>query len=105
METDRTLAEARFQVEGTPRNNLILCDLGGHPPRRTDEDDLSLGASASPTANATEKKWFDRSNNYEPTTTEYSYASALIKHDTGKNQIQLYVCVEMYRFARYYFPV
>ncbi|KAG7164653.1 Ubiquitin carboxyl-terminal hydrolase 47-like [Homarus americanus] len=82
MEAERTLADARFQVEGTPRNNLILCDLGGHPPRRTDEDDLSLGASASPTANSTDRKWFDRSNNYD-NSTEYSYPSALIKHETG----------------------
>ncbi|XP_071518202.1 ubiquitin carboxyl-terminal hydrolase 47 isoform X4 [Panulirus ornatus] len=82
LEAERTLAHARFQVEDTPRNNLILCDLGGHPPRRTDEDDLSLGASASPTANATERKWFDRSNNYD-STPDYSYPSTLIKHDTG----------------------
>lgn len=82
MEAERTLADARFQVEGTPRNNLILCDLGGHPPRRTDEDDLSLGASASPTASASEKKWFDRSSTYS-NTPEYSYSAALIKHETG----------------------
>ncbi|XP_066962860.1 ubiquitin carboxyl-terminal hydrolase 47 isoform X1 [Macrobrachium rosenbergii] len=83
MEPERTLADAKFQTEGTPRNNCILCDLNGHLPRRTDEDDLSLGASASPTANATERKWFERSTNYENTSTEYSYSSALIKHDTG----------------------
>lgn len=83
MEAERTLADARFQVEGTPRNNLILCDLNGHLPHRTDEDDLSLGASASPTANATERKWFDRSSSHYDNTPEYSYASALIKHDTG----------------------
>ncbi|KAK7069616.1 Ubiquitin carboxyl-terminal hydrolase 47, partial [Halocaridina rubra] len=83
MEAERTLADARFQVEGTPRNNLILCDLNGHLPHKTDEDDLSLGASASPTANATERKWFDRSSSHYDNTPEYSYSSALIKHDTG----------------------
>ncbi|CAL4084063.1 unnamed protein product [Meganyctiphanes norvegica] len=89
LESERTLEHAGFQVENTPRNNLILCDLGGQPPRRTDDDDLSLGASASPTANSTEKKWFDRgSNNQESssttnTTQDYSYASAVIKHETG----------------------
>ena len=100
MEAERTLADARFQVEGTPRNNCILCDLSGHLPRRTDEDDLSLGASASPTANATERKWFDRSTNYD-STTEYSYSSALIKHDTGKEKKIKKSCIS----KDFFFPI
>ncbi|XP_076039758.1 ubiquitin carboxyl-terminal hydrolase 47-like isoform X2 [Oratosquilla oratoria] len=82
VEPEKSLGEAGFRVEGAQRNNLVLSDQGGVPPRRTDEDDLSLGASASPTANSAEKKWFERSNNYE-NPPEYSYSSALIKQETG----------------------
>lgn len=94
MEAERTLAHARFQVEGTTRNNLILCDLGGRPPRRVDDDDLTLGASASPTttitipaSTSTERTGFERSfisYDTSATTSDYSsYSSPLIKHDTG----------------------
>lgn len=95
MEVERTLAHARFQVEGTARNNLILCDLGGRPPRRVDDDDLTLGASASPTTTitipaitSTERTGFERpfiSYDTSATTSDYSsYSSPLIKHDTGQ---------------------
>ena len=101
MEAERTLAHARFQVEGTSRNNLILCDLGGRPPRRSDDDDLTLGASASPTttiaipatAAATEKTGFERSfiaYDTAATTSDYSpYSSPIIKHDTGQYWVRL----------------
>lgn len=96
MEAERTLAHARFQVEGAARNNLILCDLGGRPPRRVDDDDLTLGASASPTTTitipaitSTDRTGFERSfisYDASATTSDYSsYSSPLIKHDTGQH--------------------
>lgn len=97
MEAERTLAHARFQVEGAARNSLILCDLGGRPPRRVDDDDLTLGASASPTttiaipaSTSAEKTGLERSFiSYDTTTaTDYSsYSSPLIKHDTGEYSV------------------
>ncbi|KAK8388169.1 hypothetical protein O3P69_020208 [Scylla paramamosain] len=94
MEAERALAHARFRIEGSARNNLILCDLGGRPPRRADDDDLTLGASASPTTTiaipattTTEKTALERSfiaYDTSATTSDYSsYSSPLIKHDSG----------------------
>ncbi|MPC11301.1 Ubiquitin carboxyl-terminal hydrolase 64E [Portunus trituberculatus] len=92
MEAERALAHARFRIEGSARNNLILCDLGGHPPRQTDDDDLTLGASASPSIvtippNSILNAALERSIiSYDTpaTTSDYSsYSSPLIKHDSG----------------------
>ncbi|KAF2354025.1 Peptidase C19 ubiquitin carboxyl-terminal hydrolase, partial [Trinorchestia longiramus] len=52
-----TLEEANFQIDGVSRNSLLLMDLRNSPPKRTDasgasgrDDDLALGASASPSS-------------------------------------------------------
>lgn len=93
MEAERALAHAMFRIEGSARNNLILCDLGGRPPRRVDDDDLTLGASASPTSiivvppNSSVHTALESSLiSYDTagTTSDYSsYSSPLIKQGSG----------------------
>ena len=80
MDSDLQLTEAGFNLEAGSRNSMVLMELDGNAPRRTDEDDLSLGASASPTT--TTSKWIsDASNPYyvNLVNTECTYPSVIIK--------------------------
>ena len=78
---EKCLGDLDLKFGPNCHNNLLLSDLRGVPPRRvgSDDDDLSLGASASPTSSAS-KLWYDNSSTYD-SSTDYT---TRIKQETGK---------------------
>ena len=85
------LLDAGFNLELGARNTMAVMEISGggtQPIRtdRTDDDDLSLGASASPTT--TTSKWVSELSSIQnvDNTPEYSYPPPVVIKQIG-NQI------------------
>ncbi|RXG60069.1 Ubiquitin carboxyl-terminal hydrolase 47 [Armadillidium vulgare] len=88
LPSEKCLGEIGFTVGLSNYNNLIITNLPGSTPRKIEEDDLGLGASASPTSSVSEirpsTKWYEAppiSGNYETSIEATAGSSSRIKQD------------------------
>ena len=90
---EKTIDAVGVNFDSGARNTFIIADMPTAPRRKVvamsgdGEDDMLLGASASPTASTDYTHAPPAPPPPPPVVSsgDYSYASALIKHDTGND--------------------